>query len=143
MSSARPTVLAVDDDEDFCALLELAWHSVATQATLSTVRSVAGLWAWVEQHGLPSVVTVDLHLDGESGLAVIRQIRSMDRTAGLPILVLSSASGAQDIADAYAAGAQGFVRKPLGVGRTASVLQAIDAYWLQVNLATPGVAATR
>jgi DNA-binding NarL/FixJ family response regulator len=57
----------------------------------------------------PDVVTMDLKLNGDSGLDAIRSIRSVSPAAR--ILVLSNFGGSEDIYEAIRAGARGYLTK--------------------------------
>lgn len=59
------------------------------------------------------LVVCDLGLPGMSGVAVIEAIRAEERTARLPVLVVSGRASMQDHALALEAGADHYLEKPL------------------------------
>ena len=58
-------------------------------------------------------VLVDLGLPGMSGVRVVEALRADERTARLPIVVLSARSGVNDHALALESGADAYHRKPV------------------------------
>jgi DNA-binding response OmpR family regulator len=67
---------------------------------------------------VPPVVLLDLKLSRVSGLDVLKRIRAEARPRRLPVVILSSSTEERDLIDGYDLGANGYVRKPLGLRRT-------------------------
>ena len=63
-----------------------------------------------------SVVIVDVDLPGMSGFDLTRLVRARPARAGLPILAVSSTTGAEAQTWARAAGCDAFLPKPLDYG---------------------------
>lgn len=82
---------------------------------------------------MPDVVMVDLKLQGESGLDVVRALRRHNTTKAIPIIVLSSSKFHGDVSEAYAAGASSYVEKPLEYGDLEKTIGAIAHYWGEIN----------
>ncbi len=61
--------------------------------------------------GQPHLVLLDLHLPDIPGLDVLRHIRSIDRLATTPVVVLSNEQHDAMVADCLQAGANAFVNK--------------------------------
>ena len=59
------------------------------------------------------IVVLDLQMPKQTGLEVVRHARHSPRTAGLPIVVLTSDEGADTEATLLDAGADDYVRKPI------------------------------
>ena len=91
---------------------------------------------------LPDVVTLDLHLQDGSGMHWLRELRADQKTADLPVVVLTG-SGKESIATALAAGAQDFIRKPFEPielqARVAAALRARRMHDDLIRLATHDV----
>ncbi len=85
----------------------------------------------------PSLVLLDLKLPKIDGLEVLRRLRADDRTALLPVVVLTLSNEEKDIIDAYRLGANSYLRKPVDFDRFNDVLQQIARYWLELNEAPP------
>lgn len=85
----------------------------------------------------PALVLLDVNLPKVNGLEVLRRIRSSSRTAGLPVVVLTTSNEERDIVDSYRLGANSFVRKPVMFGDFVDATKVLGVYWLLVNEPAP------
>jgi CheY-like chemotaxis protein len=60
----------------------------------------------------PSIVLLDLVMPAPDGYQVLRTLRTRASTRDLPVVVLTALEAGEEIAKAFAAGADDFVRKP-------------------------------
>ena len=81
---------------------------------------------------LPHLVLLDLSLPGCSGLEVLRQLRELDRWRTVPVVVLSTSNRQCDVSESYRAGANTFVRKPLGYHGLLGDLRTLHDYWARL-----------
>lgn len=75
----------------------------------------------------PDLVLMDIQLPGMGGLETIRAFRKDPSLKKIPILALSAHSRASDIEECIEAGADGFVRKPVGID---SLVRAVESQFL-------------
>ena len=136
-------MLLVEDDEDHVFLVRRALAEVpgvevtvevvgdGEQATerLTRSRFKAG--------GRPQLVLLDLKMPRMDGLEVLRRIRSQARTAGLPVVVLTTSNEERDIVESYRLGANSFVRKPVVFEEFVEAANVLGVYWLLVNQPAP------
>jgi two-component system response regulator len=85
----------------------------------------------------PALVLLDVNLPKIDGLEVLRRIRSHSRTAGLPVVILTTSNEERDIVDSYRMGANSFVRKPVMFGDFVDATKVLGVYWLLVNEPAP------
>ena len=85
----------------------------------------------------PALVLLDVNLPKVNGLEVLRRIRSNSRTAGLPVVVLTTSNEERDIVDSYRLGANSFVRKPVMFGDFVDATKVLGVYWLLLNEPAP------
>jgi two-component system response regulator len=85
----------------------------------------------------PALVLLDVNLPKVDGLEVLRRIRSHARTAGLPVVVLTTSSEERDIVQSYRLGANSFVRKPVTFSQFVEATKVLGIYWLLVNQPAP------
>src|SRR3989304_1251150 len=71
----------------------------------------------------PALVLLDLKLPKIDGLEVLRQMRAAERTAFVPVVVLTLSNEEQDIREAYRLGANSYLRKPVDFDRFNELLQ--------------------
>lgn len=85
---------------------------------------------------LPKLLLLDLNLVGLSGIDVILQARSLDRTRFVPIVAFSTSDSPNDIRLAYEAGINAYVVKPGSYQATHTVLGQLYDFWLESNTRT-------
>jgi len=106
-------ILVVEDHHDtsftLCKLLKLEGYDVE-----HAIDGMAGYQTATSHH--PDLIVTDIQMPRMNGIDLIKQIRSQDDIAGTPIIVMS-AYGKRIIDDAMAAGADGFVEKPLDIDK--------------------------
>jgi two-component system response regulator len=131
-------VLLVEDDQDDIDVTLRAFRR-AGLADIAIARD--GVEALDYLHGgvcpLPRVVFLDLRMPRLDGFEVLKRVRGDPRTACLPVVVLTSSTEPDDLAAAYQAGANSYVRKTIDVDRFEDVAQQLGRYWLCVNEVAP------
>lgn len=104
------TVLLVDDSPTI--LLSLS--ALLTQAGYAAVQAPSAAAALAKLRVTqPSLVITDLNMPGMDGIDLIRNIRKLPGCRFFPILMLTTESQAEKRAEARAAGATGWLVKPV------------------------------
>jgi two-component system response regulator len=85
----------------------------------------------------PQVVLLDLNLPKIDGLQVLQRIRSDERTALLPVVILTSSREQQDIISGYRFGCNSYVRKPVDFDEFLEAARNLGLYWLLLNEPIP------
>ncbi len=107
-----PLLLAVEDEPRNAALLEAILGRAGYRLRVATGITEAREFLDEET---PDLVLLDRHLPDGDGLDLIPEIRSSDRLAGVPILLVSASVLPRDVQVAMDAGADGFLAKPVRV----------------------------
>ena len=81
----------------------------------------------------PAVILLDLKLPKIDGLEVLRQLRKNEKTACIPVVILTSSKEEQDIANAYKNGCISYIRKPVDFIQFNDAVQSLGLYWLMLN----------
>jgi two-component system response regulator len=81
---------------------------------------------------LPALILLDIKMPGMDGVEVLREIRAHDRLRDLPVVVITSSALESDRADTIAAGASGYLQKPLALAKFSSDLESIVHRWLPI-----------
>jgi CheY-like chemotaxis protein len=106
----NPTALVVDDNRDTADGIVKMLSLIGYQA-----RPVYSPRLAIEtmSRGLPTLLVLDIHMQGVDGGEVIRFIRRDPMLASVPILAVSSDTQDAIVAGVLAAGANAFLAKPV------------------------------
>ena len=134
------TALIVDDDAPLRVVFGRALERSGFAVHIADGAAAAA--AVLEEHPV-SVVVLDNHMPGMSGLEAIKLIRERRSSGELPILLVSGSSHVRDIELAMSLGANAFLRKPVGLDELVAAVRDLlgadpssDAVWS--NPLTPG-----
>ena len=135
-------ILLVEDDPDHEALAIRALRKANVANEIRVARDGAealdymkGIVAGEQQ--MPQLVLLDLKLPKVDGLEVLRIIRASDRTALLPVVVLTSSDEERDIVSSYRLGVNSYIRKPVNFTDFAEATRQLGMYWLLLNQCPP------
>lgn len=139
----KATLLLVDDSEDDIVLTRRALNSTTVECDLVVARNgseaLAYLFGRDENAGqdsvpAPNLILLDVQLPILNGFEVLERIRLDERTRLIPVVMLSSSHEAQDVAESYRRGANGYVRKPIDFVEFRDVVRKLAQYWLEWNI---------
>ena len=142
----KPRILLVEDnrdDEDLALLaIEDSGVSCEVQVAHDGAEALDMLFGSPESRARRSnaplrLVLLDLKVPKVSGLEVLKYIRSDPSTKHVPVVILTSSSEQRDLADAYAFGANSYIRKPINVEEFNKIMSSICSYWLLWNQIPP------
>ena len=137
-------ILLVEDDPDHEALAIRALRKANVANDIKVARDGAEAIEYMEgilsgQNRMPQLVLLDLKLPKVEGLDVLRAIRASDRTALLPVVVLTSSDEERDIVSSYRLGVNSYIRKPVNFTDFAEATKQLGMYWLLLNQCPPAV----
>jgi DNA-binding response OmpR family regulator len=116
------TILLVDDDEGH----RYTWHLLLEREGFHVWEAASGTEALHAANAKPDLVVLDVHLPDVSGLEVCRRLKSAPATAAIPILsVTASHPGSQERLEALAAGADGYLTRPVDPAVLFATLRAL------------------
>jgi len=142
----RRTILLVEDDPNDAALTLRAFQRNNIPNAINVVGDgmdaldflfARGVHADRAEIALPSLVILDLKLPRLDGLGVLREIRADERTANVPVVILTTSSEDDDIAAGYSLGANSYVRKPVDFEEFMEAVKTLGVYWMSVNQGPP------
>ena len=96
-----------------------------------------GAYAGRDTRSQPAVILLDIKLPRLGGHEVLERLRKNRQTQLIPVVVLTSSDEREDIAGAYARGANSYIRKPVEFSQFSSVLAVLGRYWLELNTHVP------
>lgn len=132
--------LTVDNDRDYTALLRRSFERIGVPR--SQIHSCGDGEEAVRHLSLeasvPSFTLLDLNLPRQSGLDVLRWIRSQPKVANHPVFMLTSSVQGDDVQRAFRLGVGSYFVKPLEGRELEAMLEGIVAYW-QRRSRTPAI----
>ncbi|MBN1589156.1 MAG: response regulator [Pirellulales bacterium] len=141
-SDSHPLILLVEDDSSHAELVSRALQRKLPSCKvrrLSDGQSVLdyffrqGDYADPATSPRPRVVLLDLRLPRIDGLDVLRRIKASESLRQTPVVVLTTSTAEEDVAQAYACHANSVVSKPADFTVFTELMQDLAAFWLQWN----------
>ncbi|MFP4169662.1 MAG: response regulator [Methanomassiliicoccales archaeon] len=131
-------VLLVEDDEGDIELtrevmedsklkikLEVAMDGVEAMALLNEMKRNS-------PSRLPDLILMDLNMPKKDGRETLNEIKCDPELKMIPVVVLTTSSAEEDIANSYTHGAACYVKKPVGFEEFAKVVDSVDRFWFTV-----------
>jgi DNA-binding response OmpR family regulator len=140
---AMPIPLLVSNDPDQAFQMVKAFEKAEMFAPLPILRSSEEAIAYLtgegpyhdrDRHPLPTLVILDFHGPGMSGLEVLGWIRQRDRLRHLPVIMLTANLNPEDIKGAYGLQANSYLIKPGNFDELVEMVKAINLYWSSLNV---------
>lgn len=104
-------VLAIDDDENVLELLRCRFERLRGYDIYTSVSGEDG-YEIAKRHK-PDLIVLDWVMPSCSGLATLRRLKNNPTTKDIPVLMLTGKTLFKDAEKALAAGATGYVTKPI------------------------------
>jgi DNA-binding response OmpR family regulator len=114
------TVLLVEDDLAIKSLV--AFHLKRSGFRVVEARTVEEAWQRLDQ---ADVLVLDWMLPDDSGISFLRRLRTQDRAAMLPVLMLTARAGEVDRVEGLEAGADDYLVKPFSTAELVARLRAL------------------
>ena len=135
-------ILLVEDDPDHETLAIRALRKANVANNILVARDGAEALDYIKgvdegSNQLPQLVLLDLKLPKVEGLEVLKAIRASDKTALLPVVVLTSSDEERDIVASYRLGVNSYIRKPVNFNDFAEATKQLGMYWLLLNQCPP------
>ena len=135
-------ILLVEDDPDHEALAIRALRKANVANEIKVAHDGAEALEYLKgvadgSETVPQLVLLDLKLPKVEGLDVLRNIRATDKTALLPVVVLTSSDEERDIVASYRLGVNSYIRKPVNFSDFAEATRQLGMYWLLLNQCPP------
>jgi two-component system, chemotaxis family, response regulator Rcp1 len=141
MATERTTpieILLVEDSESDVVLTQALFKDAKVINHLSVARDGEEALRRVRLEGehrdapRPDLILLDLNLPRKDGREVLRELKqSADpELRRIPVVVLTTSVLERDVLEAYEQHANAYIAKPIDLDQFASVVNAIEAFWL-------------
>ena len=115
------TILYIEDNLSNLTLVE---QVLAEQPDLQLITAMGGQRGLdLARTHLPDLILLDLHLPDLPGWEVLAQLRRESATAAIPVIIISADATARQIKGLMAAGAHGYLTKPLEIEQFFKVIK--------------------
>jgi len=118
--SNKHTLLVIEDDKTLCRLLDEILGTAGYTVRFASNR--AQINAEVNRATLPDLMLLDVQLPDADGLKILAKLRSHPKFSDLPVIMMTGRSGAADVMQGLAAGADGYVTKPFKMSSLVGVV---------------------
>ena len=144
MTAAQRTtpveILLVEDSESDVVLTQALLKDATVVNHLSVARDGEEALRRVRLEGehrdapRPDLILLDLNLPRNDGLEVLRELKQSPdpELRRIPVVVLTTSVLERDVLSAYEQHANAYIAKPIDLDQFASVVNAIEAFWLSV-----------
>jgi CheY-like chemotaxis protein len=138
MTTAPIEILLVEDNPADADLMRETMEASKLHVRITGVRD--GLSALQYLRGekphvdakRPDLILLDLNLPKVNGKQVLSAIKSDADLRGIPVVILTSSSAEQDIAQTYGLGANCYVVKPVDLKAFQSIVRSVEDFWFTV-----------
>ena len=107
-------ILLADDDADDRLFFKEAMEEINSDTLVSFVNDGSQLMYFLNQPDirLPNIIFLDLNMPVKNGMDCLKEIRANDRFKDLVIAIYSTSGAEQNIQEAFAHGANTYIKKP-------------------------------
>ena len=140
--AAKKIILLVEDnpDDELLTLRAMQKNKIANEIIVTRDGAEAldyifctGKYEHRDLTEIPQVILLDLNLPKVGGLDVLKRIRSDERTALFPVVILTSSKEERDLVESYRLGANSYIRKPVDFNQFSDAIRQLGLYWLVLN----------
>ncbi|MFF2165751.1 response regulator [Streptomyces sp. NPDC058175] len=129
---SRPyDVLLVEDDIADAMLIQ---EALSERGARNLVQVSDGVAALEHLRGpgspRPDLIVMDLNMPRMNGRDLLKVLKNDEDLHTIPVVVLSTSTAPDDVADAYSSHANAYVTKPVNLDEFEQAVQSIDAFYL-------------
>jgi CheY-like chemotaxis protein len=130
MRGTRPILLVEDDRVDVLSV-KRAFKDLKIANSLEVVGNGEAALEWLsDKHNpKPCVILLDLNMPRMNGLEFLKAMRNDEDLRRIPVIVLTSSKGEQELLETYEYGVAGYMVKPADYLQLVEVMRVIDLYW--------------
>ena len=134
-------ILIADDDADDRMLIEDAFAEsglgsrrdyVEDGVELLQYLKAEGKWSRRNAAELPAVILLDLNMPRMDGWSALARLKADPVLRRIPVVVLTTSAGENDIRRTYDLGVNSFISKPVTFEDHISLVRALSDYWINI-----------
>ena len=109
-SGDKYSVLLIDDDPDFCALVERLLFNAGY--AMRVARDRAEIVAELRKTSLPDLVLLDVNLPGTNGFEILHKMKQVPALKAVPVIMTTAEANRASVTKGLVGGADGYITKP-------------------------------
>jgi DNA-binding response OmpR family regulator len=106
----KHTVLLIDDDPDFCALVERLLSNAGFGMRIARDRDA--IVAELRKAPLPDLVLLDVNLPGTNGFEILAKMKQVPALRTTPVIMTTAEANRASVMKGLVGGADGHITKP-------------------------------
>jgi CheY-like chemotaxis protein len=140
-SATSITLLIADDDEEDRLLARDALRESRLLNELRFVEDGEELMDYLRHCGkygdpdsapAPGLILLDLNMPRKDGREALAEIKADPNLRSIPVVILTTSKGEEEIVRSYLAGANSFIVKPVTFEGLVEVMRNVGSYWLDI-----------
>jgi CheY-like chemotaxis protein len=127
----HPYILMLEDDPDDRTLT----HSIIEESGISVPLIFLSTFTELEtalENNPPILILLDYNLNPETGLDVLKHLKSDQNFLHIPVVILGDAEDPGFTAECYRMGANSYIIKPSSIEETKKKITLFFKYWMEV-----------
>ena len=145
-TAAKPTIVLAEDDDGHAILIQRNLNRAALPSSLVRVHNgleLLDLFQRDEEIGKKQMlVLLDLRMPYLDGIEALRWLKANDRTAKIPVWVLTTSDDQRDIERCYRLGCNVYITKPVGFDALSDAIARLGSF-LQITTLPGGAREER
>lgn len=125
-------ILMVEDDPDDRYLTEQTLQDIGISVPLKFLSQSNEVLSYLGTHEPPAIILIDYNISPDSGVEVLKTLKSDARYRHIPVIILSESAAPAYVTECYRHGANTFVAKPFSSKDTRRKIESFFTYWLEV-----------
>lgn len=134
-------ILMADDDADDRLLAEKALKAAHLDNSLNFVEDGEELMDYLLHRGkytdaseypTPGLILLDLNMPRKDGREALKEIKAHPLLHRIPVVVMTTSTGEQDILRSYDLGVNSYITKPVTFQGLVEAMQVMKQYWFQL-----------
>ncbi len=138
-------ILYIEDNEDYIEFVKNAFRKIDSKLSFHVIMDGTEALRLFEQNlsprSLPRLILLDINLPGCDGLELLARLRKRAATRYIPVVMFSTSENPDDMMQAFDAGANAYLVKPVGLTSLTETLSSVINFWLNHNRGLDSCAA--
>jgi CheY-like chemotaxis protein len=131
-------ILLIEDNPGDVRLVIESLKGSKIRNRMSVVADGEAAMAFLRRQGQysdasrPDLILLDLNLPKKNGREVLAELKADPELRRIPVVIITSSSGDEDILAAYDNHANCYVTKPLDLKQFVKIIKSIEDFWLSI-----------